>query len=310
VRPIDICRRTYIINHPNLLLLEFYCFFMEIEEIRKEFFKLKIKGHSYLQSSRILLAQFGYRVTPRTLQRWERKLRTEEWNLKDKSKRPKTIHYKITSRDEEEIILIKNKTGWGERKIEDFVNLGHTTINKILNKHNLTRPNPNRKKRIKYVRWQRKHMNSLWQMDISDQKIEGKYCFAVIDNCSRYCLGLFALNRTSTNSIIQILDVLFKIHGKPREILTDNGSVFGSKSKHSKFDRKLNLRGIKHIRTAIHSPTTSGKIERFFQTLDKEFVFCNKDAELFRMRYNHFRPHASLGNKTPAEVYFDFSKLI
>ena len=147
-------------------------------------------------------------------------------------------------------------------------------------------------------------------MDISDQKIKGKYCFAVIDDCSRYCLGLFALNRTSTNSIIQILDVLFKTHGKPREILTDNGSVFGLKSKHSKFDRALNRRGIKHIRTAIHSPTTSGKIERFFQTLDKEFAFCNKDAELFRMRYNHFRPHTSLEKKSPAQVYFDFAKLI
>ncbi|MBI3622940.1 IS481 family transposase, partial [Candidatus Pacearchaeota archaeon] len=67
-----------------------------------------------------------------------------------------------------------------------------------------------------------------------------------------------ALNRVSTNIIIHLLDTLFKIHGKPREILTDNGNVFGLKSKHSKFDRALNRRGIKHIRTAIHSPTTSG----------------------------------------------------
>jgi transposase InsO family protein len=186
----------------------------------------------------------------------------------------------------------------------------HWSVNKILNKHNLTNPNPHRKKRIKYIRWQRKHPNSLWQMDTSDQKIEGKYCFAVIDDCSRYCIGLFALERVSTDIVIHLLDTLFKIHGKPREILTDNGSVFGLKSKHSKFDRALRRRGIKHIRTAIHSPTTSGKIERFFQTLDKEFAFCNKDAELFRMRYNHLRPHTSLEKKCPSEIYFDFTKLI
>ena len=194
-----------------------------------------------------------------------------EWDLTDKSKRPKIIHKKVNDKLEAKIISLRNKTGWGEKKIEDFVNIGHTTINKILRKNNLTNPNPNRKKRIKYIRWQRKHPNSLWQMDTSDQKIEGKYCFAVIDDCSRYCLGVFALNKLSTNSIIQILDNLFKTHGKPREILTDNGSVFGLKSKHSKFDRALNRRGIRHIRTAVHSPTTSGKIERFFQTLDKEF---------------------------------------
>ena len=282
---------------------------MKKEDIRKEFFKLKIKGHTNNQCRKILLAQFGYEVCKRTLQRWNSKL-NDNWDLCDKSKRPKTIHHKITLEIEKEVISIRQKTGWGEHKIKDFVPIGHWAINKILNKNNLTNPNPNRKKRIKYIRWQRKHPNSLWQMDVSDQKIKDKYCFAVIDDCSIYCLGLFALNRVSTNVIIQILDTLFKIHGKPREILTDNGNVFGLKSKHSKFDRLLKRRGIKHIRTAIHSPTTSGKIERFFQTLDKEFAFCNKDAEFFRMRYNHFRPHTSLDNKSPAEIYFDFSKLI
>jgi len=210
----------------------------------------------------------------------------------------------------EKIVQIKKQTNWGAEKIEDVIHIGHTSINKILNKFGLTNPNKNKKKRIKYIRWQREHPNSLWQMDVSDQKIKDKYCFAVIDDCSRYCLGLFALNRVSTNIIIQILDTLFKTHGRPREILTDNGNVFGLRSKHSKFDRALNHRGIKHIRTAIHSPTTSGKIERFFQTLDKEFAFCNKDAEFFGMRYNHFRPHTSLENKTPSQIYFDFSKLI
>ena len=283
---------------------------MKKEDIRKEFFKLKNKGHTNNQCRKILLAQFGYEVTIRTLRRWTNKLNKTEWDLRDKSKKPHIIYTKITSEIEEKVIDMRNKTGWGENKLTDFIpNVSHTTINKILNKHHLTNPGPNRKKRIKYIRWQRKHPNSLWQMDTSDQKIEGKYCFAVIDDCSRYCLGLFALNRVSTNVIIQILDTLFKIHGKPREILTDNGSVFGLKSKHSKFDRALNRRVVKHIRAAIHSPTTTGKIERFFQTLDKEFAFCNRDAELFRMRYNHFRPHTSLEKKCPADVYFAFHKL-
>jgi len=257
---------------------------MKKEEIRKEYFKLRIKGHTNNQCRKILLAQFGYEVTIRTLRRWTNKLNKTEWDLRDNSKRPKTIHTKLTPEMEEKIIKIRKQTGWGENKICDFIpNISHKIVNKILNKHKLTNPNPNRKKRIKYVRFQREHPNSMWQMDVSDQKIKDKYCFAVIDDCSRYCLGLFALNRVSTEIIIQILDTLFKTHGKPREILTDNGNVFGLRSKHSKFDRALNRRGIKHIRTAIHSPTTTGKIERFFQTLDKEFTFCNKDAELFRM---------------------------
>src|SRR3989344_5985368 len=259
---------------------------MKKEEIRKEFFKLKFKGHSYSQCRKLILAQYGYEVTARTLQRWERKLRITKWNLMDESRRPKIIHYKISSEIEKQNVSIKKQTGWGAEKIEDVVDVGHTTINKILNKHKLTRPNENRRKRIKYIRWQREHPNSLWQMDVSDQKVEGKYCFAVIDDCSRYCLGLFELNNISNAIITKLLDDLIKIHGKPREILTDNGNVFGLRSKHSKFDRWCRRRGVKHNRTAIHSPTTTGKIERFFQTLAKDLPFCNNDLDLFRMQYN------------------------
>jgi len=282
---------------------------MKKEEIRKEFFKLRIKGHSYPQCRKVLRAKYNFEITLRTLKRWNKRLNETEWDLRDSSKRPRTIHYKVNSEIEKKIVSLRKKTGWGEDKIANFVDVGHWAVNKILNKHNLTTPNPNRKKRIKYIRWQRKHPNSLWQMDVSDQKIEGKYCFAVIDDCSRYCLGIFELNKISTAIITKLLDDLIKKHRKPREILTDNGSVFGLRSKHSKFDRWCRRRGIKYIRTAIHSPTTTGKIERFFQTLEKELPFCKNNLEFFRMRYNHFRPHISLSNKTPAEIYFDFSKL-
>ncbi|MBM3233951.1 transposase family protein [Candidatus Pacearchaeota archaeon] len=282
---------------------------MKKEEIRKEFFKLRMKGHSYKQCIKILKAMFEFNTTKRTLQRWNKKLNFEEWDLRDKSTKPKTIHYKLTPELENKIINLRNKTGFGEDKLINYFDVGHTTINKILNKNNLIEPNPNRKKRLKYIRWQRQHPNSLWQMDISDQKIDDNYLFAVIDDCSRYCLGLFSLNNSSTAIITNILDKLIAVNGKPREILTDNGNVFGLRSKHSRFDRWCRRREIKHIRTAIHSPTTTGKIERLFQTLGKELVFCDKDLELFRMRYNHFRHHISLENKPPAEVYYAFHKL-
>lgn len=282
---------------------------MKKEEIRKEFFKLKNKGHTNNQCRKILFAQYKYEVNIRTLRRWSSRFNNTEWNFRDNSTRPKKIYYKINLALEKDIISLRNKTGFGENKLVNYIPLGHTSINKILNKFRLTNPNKNRKKRIKYIRWQRDHLNSLWQMDVSDQKIDGKYCFAVIDDCSRYCVGIFALNKTSTNIITKLLDNLIKIHGTPREILTDNGNIFGLRSIHSKFDRWCRRRGIKHIRTAIHSPTTTGKIERFFQTLEKELPFCNNDLEHFRMRYNHFRPHISLENKCPANIYFAFYKL-
>ena len=68
---------------------------MKKEDVRKEFFKLRNQGNSYNQCRKIILAKFSYEVTIRTLKRWNKRLETNEWDLKDKSKRPKTIHYKI-----------------------------------------------------------------------------------------------------------------------------------------------------------------------------------------------------------------------
>lgn len=283
---------------------------MKKEEIRKEFFKLKIKGHSYNQCRKILLVKYNFEVTNRTLKRWMKELDTnKDWDLKDKSTKPKTTHRKITKEIEEKIISIRNKTGFGAEKIEKFIDLSHTSINKVLKKNKLTEPTKRKKKRIKYIRWQRKHPNSLWQIDHSQQKIKDKWVISIVDDCSRKSLAFAVTNSVTTDIVINLIDQLIKIYGKPKQSLTDNGSAYGLKSKHSRFDVRCRKRGIQHIRGTVHSPTTQGKVERLFQTFKREFKYCNGDVELWRMRYNHFRPHMSLEDKTPDEIYNDFSLL-
>ncbi|MGC9309922.1 MAG: DDE-type integrase/transposase/recombinase, partial [Candidatus Nanoarchaeia archaeon] len=236
------------------------------------------------------------------------RLRKSDWDLRDKSKRPRTIYRRISPEIEKKVIEIKKKTGWGAEKIESFVEIGHTSINKILKKNKLSSSSKRKKKRIKYIRWQRKHPNSLWQIDHSDQKIENKYVVSVVDDCSRKSLAFVAVNKVTTNVIIKILEDLIIRYGKPKQILSDNGSAYGLKSKHSKFDRWCKRKGIEHIRGAIHSPTTQGKVERLFQTFKREIKFCI-DVEDWRMRYNHFRPHMSLNGKTPNMIYNNFKLL-
>jgi putative transposase len=284
---------------------------MKKEEIRKEFFKLKCKGHSYSQCRIIIKAKYQYETSIRTLKRWTNKLDSDGiWDLKDRSRRPKTIHYKINESLTQQIVKLRKKTGWGEDKLALQFPISHTAINKILNEKNLCKETKNKGKRKKWVRWQRNHPNSLWQIDHTDEQDKGNcYTFSVMDDCSRYSLALEKLNTVTTNNVTQILDDLIKKNGKPRQILSDNGSAYGSKSKHSKFDRWCRRRGIQHIRTKVHSPTTNGKVERLFKTMDEELSFCNNDLELFRMRYNHFRPHSSLNNKKPVEIYHGFSYL-
>jgi hypothetical protein len=278
---------------------------MEKEEVRKEFFKLKLKGHSYNQCKIILKAQYNFDATTRTLKRWMNRLdSSENWDLKDESRKPKQIHYKINQEIENKVLKIRNKTGWGANKIVSyFDNISETSIRRILEKYKLTKSVKRNKKRVKYVRWQRKHPNSLWQIDHSDQKIEGKWVLSIVDDCSRYSIAMVEMNSVTTDTAIAVVDDCIKKYGKPKQILSDNGSAYGLKSKHSRFDRKCRKRGIEHIRTAVHSPTTSGKVERLFQTLKAELELCNKNLELWRMSYNHFRPHTSLQRKTPAEIF-------
>lgn len=125
---------------------------MKKEEIRREFFKLKNKGHSYTQCRKILRAKYAYEVTTRTLKRWNQRLETGDWDLRDHSTRPERIYYKVTAETEKRVIKLRKTTGWGERKITNFVDLGHTTINEILNKHNLCRATKIKRRRLKWVR--------------------------------------------------------------------------------------------------------------------------------------------------------------
>ena len=132
----------------------------------------------------------------------------------------------------------------------------------------------------------------MWQIDHSDQKVKDKWLISIADDHSRFSVGLFATNQVTTEVVTRLLDDLIKKYGKPKQIISDNGSAYGSKSSHSRFDRWCRRREIQHIRSSVHSPTTCGK------------KFSDNNLELFRMRYNHFRRHTSLHGKTPAEAYF------
>lgn len=104
--------------------------------------------------------------------------------------------------------------------------------------------------------------------------------------------------------------------GIPDEVLTDNGKVFTARfSKHAGqtlFDDICQRHGIAHRLTAVRSPTTTGKIERFHKTLRREFldhhVFetieeAQAKVETWLEEYNTVRPHQAIGMRTPAQRF-------
>ena len=81
---------------------------MKKEKIREIFLKLRGKGFSFDQCKEKLKKTYNYDVTVRTLQRWDKRFKKTNWNLKDYSKRPKTIHYKVSPKIKKTPLLTKD----------------------------------------------------------------------------------------------------------------------------------------------------------------------------------------------------------
>lgn len=252
-----------------------------------------------------LAENYNISVCIRTLKYWKKKIKDPSWKHPTITK-PPVPSRALQEKELRKIIMLRKITGWGAIILKNIFKLecSESTIKRIIKVNGLSRGSKIENQRIHWVKWQRDHPDSLWQMDAHKDE-EGNWLLPVIDDCSRYCIGIGKFKTLTTAIVTSYLEDLFKIHGVPRELLTDNGVEYGGVSKNSEFDKWCKKLGIKHIRSRVHKPTTTGKIERHHLTYKNEISYCNNDIELFRYRYNQIRPHRSLHMKTPAEVYFD-----
>lgn len=278
---------------------------MIIIELRKFYIENKW-NHNEVRN--YLHDHYALTVSLRTLKRWRKHLSNSKWQG-PVAPQPPTPLVKVGQQEILRICNLRKKTGWGALPLKHIFKLevSESTYKRIIKANGLSRGSKIENKRIHWVKWQRQHPDSLWQLD-AHQDEDGNWLLPVIDDCSRFCLGIRKMKSRTTEEVTTFLEEVFQIHGVPRELLTDNGSEVGGISKNSEFDQWCEKWGIKHIRSKVHKPTTTGKVERHHLTFINEIRFCEGDLELFRYRYNHIRPHRSLFMKTPAEVYFDLQQ--
>jgi hypothetical protein len=156
----------------------------------------------------------------------------------------------------------------------------------------------------------------LWQMDImGGVKLEGDRELKIVtglDDHSRFCVSALVVYRATARPVCEALALALRTHGVPEQILTDNGKVFTSRFGPGKgevlFDRICRENGIKHLLTAPHAPTTTGKVERFHKTLRREFLagrtFASREEaqaalDVWVASYNQERPHQGIGMVAP-----------
>ena len=160
--------------------------------------------------------------------------------------------------------------------------------------------------------------NQLWQTDFTYLKVTGWgwfYLSSVLDDYSRYIIAWRLCTGMCASDVTQTLEMALEASGcdsakvvhKPR-LLSDNGPSYLS----AELAQWLGEQGMDHVRGAPNHPQTQGKIERWHQTMKNRILLehyylpepLQAALTAFVDYYNHRRYHESLGNLTPADVYF------
>jgi transposase InsO family protein len=193
-----------------------------------------------------------------------------------------------------------------------------STIWRILKRRGFITPEPHKRPKSSYIRFEATLPNETWQADVTFWELKDGTKVEIlnlIDDFSRVCVASKAFATTASPDVVATLYEAGGAWGLPASLLTDNGCIFTANHRHgfSAFESELFHLGIVCKHSRPYHPETCGKVERFHQTLKK---FLSKQpkaatsAELqaqvdrFVAYYNEIRPHRAKGRKPP-KVAFD-----
>lgn len=248
--------------------------------------------------------------------------------LADRSRRPHGHPWQTPPGLVEQVLVVRAQYGWGGRKIHHYLAQqgldgvpSPSTITAILARHGATdpatalSPPPGRWQRFAAAR-----PNDLWQIDfkgavpVQDGR---RYPLLVLDDHSRFVVGLTASPDMQSATVQHQLTTLFQRYGLPARLLGDNGGPWGSSHKGigvplTRLTAWLIRLGIEVIHGQPYHPQTQGKIERCFRTLGAEVLSrtATTSASALQVRfdawravYNHLRPHDALDQAPPISRY-------
>jgi len=264
-------------------------------------------------------------ISQRTAYKWSRRFREEgAKGLLDRSSRPHRIPT-LTPEDRAELILKLRRYRMTGAEIARKLRMSRSTVAAVLKRGGLSRLSALDPVEP-VVRYERDAPGELLHLDIKKlgriervgHRIHGdrrtrargagwEFVHVAIDDYSRlaYVEVLANEQAETTAAFLRRALTFYKQHGiKILRILTDNGSAYVSHV----FAALCRDTHIRHLRTRPYRPCTNGKAERFIQTLLREWAYkyafpsSRKRKERlpgWLLKYNHSRPHASLGHKPP-----------
>jgi transposase InsO family protein len=221
--------------------------------------------------------------------------------------------------------------------------LSRARINRILTRAGAVTPEPKKRPKNSYIRFEATQPNETWQSDFTHYRLtdgtrhvthrggvrrieEGTdvEILTWLDDCSRYALSVTAHRPVTGPIVLATFRTTVATHSYPASTLTDNGRVFtvklfGGTPGRNHLEHELRQLNITQKNGKPNHPQTQGKVERFQQTLKKWLRAQPRQpatlAELqtlldtFTEIYNQQRPHRSLTHRaTPATIYTSLPK--
>jgi transposase InsO family protein len=250
------------------------------------------------------------------LRRYQQGERLDE--LREKSRRPHRSPTQTEAATEQRVLALRGQyPDWGARKLVELlrreqIQIPRITLHRILLRNGLVRTTD--RHRAATRRFEREAPNQLWQMDFKGmpQTRSGCLPLVVLDDHSRYLLGLFETSGTRAEPVRQSLVTIFQRDGLPEAMLMDHGTPWWNMQSASGWTWLtvwLMKQGIRVYLSGYRHPQTQGKIERCNGSLEAAMRKRPKLAEQswqawldqYRQQHNHVRPHEALQMEVPAQ---------
>jgi transposase InsO family protein len=270
-----------------------------------------------------------YGVSRQSVHTWVNRYRAGGLEgLADRSHRPNRCPHQLAAAVQAKVCELRRQhPGWGPQRLRHELERrgveplpSRMAIYRVLVRNQLIVPGGRRRQRA-WRRFERERPMQLWQLDLIELPLADGAKVKVltgVDDHSRYCVSAQAMVRATGRAVCRGLVAALRRYGVPEEILTDNGKQFTGRFGKPRpaevlFERILRENGITHRLTGVRSPTTTGKVERFHQTLRKELLaslpplptleVAQQVLDAWVEDYNQRRPHQALGGQTPAERF-------
>jgi transposase InsO family protein len=267
--------------------------------------------------------------------------------LEPRSRRPKTSPTALSAEVVELIVRVRKELSdagldAGPETIAWHLEHHHghrisrSTISRHLTRAGLVTPEPKKRPKSSYIRFEAAMPNQTWQSDFTHYRLtrpDGRPGTDVeiitwLDDCTRYALHVTAHPRITTPIVKRTFRETADQHGIPASTLTDNGMVYtvrlagiGRQGGRNGFEQQLRDWNVVQKNSRPNHPTTCGKAERFQQTMKKWLAAQPHQPttipelqallDRFRTEYNQHRPHRSLPHRaTPAALYNQMPKAL